>query len=394
VIRTLPLSADYTDTKRRIAPTARLIGSWNVETRGIGGIGRLMAATDASVGRLTSTYWELLNGDASAYAASSSGPPETLDARGHGSRRAIGAFANWEVEPAARLRVTAGARYDWLTDHFAPVLPADRPSLVATHTAWSPRVGANVRLLESERQELGAYVSVGRSFKAPTMDQLFDQRSIPVPFPPYSITTSSSLLVPQTGTGVEGGLRQRVELWNGRASGRWSVTAYEMDMRHELDFDLAAFHFVNVAESRHRGIEAAADLAGPDATTTGFTYTLQSAVATNGANAGHNLRTIPRHTMTARVSRDPVRGLSLSASAVHVQGAPFDDVNSSDLPSYTRVDARAAYGVGVARLVAEMRNALNASYSSTGFPDPGGSDVRFYYPAAGRVLSVGVEARW
>jgi YD repeat-containing protein len=41
-----------------------------------------------------------------------------------------------------------------------------------------------------------------------------------------------------------------------------------------------------------------------------------------------------------------------------------------------------------------MRNVLNASYSSTGFPDPGGSDVRFYYPAAGRVLSVSVEARW
>lgn len=394
VIRTLPLSANYADTKRRIAPTARLIGSWTVETRGIGGIGRLIAATDASVGRLTSSYWELLNGNPGTYAASASGPPEILDAQGHGSRRALGAFANWEVEPAARLRLTAGARYDRLTDHFDPVLPADRPSLSATHTAWSPRIGANLTLLESERQELGAYMSVGRSFKAPTMDQLFDQRSIPVPFPPYSITTSNSLLVPQTGTGVEGGLQQRVELSNGRVSGRWSVTAYEMDMRHELDFDLAVFHFVNVAESRHRGIEAAVNLAGLDAMTAGFTYTLQSAVATNGANAGHNLRSIPRHATTVRVSHDPARGLSVSAVALHVQGAPFDDVNSSELPAYTRVDVRAAYGLGVARLVAEMRNALNASYSTTGFPDPAGSDIRFYYPAAGRVMSLGVEARW
>jgi vitamin B12 transporter len=167
-----------------------------------------------------------------------------------------------------------------------------------------------------------------------------------------------------------------------------------MDMRHELDFDLAAFHFVNVAESRHRGIEAAANLEGPDAMAASLTYSLQNAVATNGANAGHFLRAIPRHTMTARVSHEPARGLSISLGGVHVQGAPFDDANSSDLPAYTRVDVRASYPLGVARLVAEMRNALDASYSSTGFPDPGGSATRFYYPAAGRVLSIGAEARW
>jgi len=29
------------------------------------------------------------------------------------------------------------------------------------------------------------FLNAGRSFKAPTPDQLFDQRSIPVPFEPY-----------------------------------------------------------------------------------------------------------------------------------------------------------------------------------------------------------------
>lgn len=392
VIRTLPLSAEFADTKRRIVPAERLIGSWNVETRGLG-VGRMMLGTDASIGRLTSTYWELLNGDASTFAASGS-PSETLDAEGHGRRRAVGAFANWEIEPASRVRLLAGARYDRLTDAFDAVLPTDQSRLSATHEAWSPKLAANVRLLDSDRQELGAYVSLARSFKAPTMDQLFDQRSIPVPFPPFSITTSNALLVPQTGTGVEAGVRHRLELLSGRLSTRWSLTTYQMDMRHELDFDLATFHFVNVAESRHRGIEAAANLAGPDAMTAAFTYSLQSAVATNGEKAGHFLRGIPRHTVTARVSREPARGVAVSLAGVRVQGAPFDDVNSSDLPSYTRVDARASYAFGVARLVAEMRNALDASYSSTGFPDPGGTAIRFYYPAAGRVVSIGVEARW
>jgi outer membrane receptor protein involved in Fe transport len=281
-----------------------------------------------------------------------------------------------------------------LRDEFDAVVPADQPGLAATHTAWSPKVAANVRLVESDRQELSAYVSLGRSFKAPTMDQLFDQRSIPVPFPPYSVTTSNALLVPQTGSGVEAGLQHRLELLAGRLVTRWSLTAYQMDMRHELDFDIASLRYVNVAESRHRGIEAAANLAGPEATTAAVSYALQSAVATNGDNAGRYLRAIPRHTLTARVSREPARGLSVSVAAVRVQDAPFDNENSRDLPPCTRGDARASYAVGVARLVAEVRNALDASYSSTGFPDPAGSGTGFYYPAAGRVVSIGAEARW
>jgi outer membrane receptor protein involved in Fe transport len=292
------------------------------------------------------------------------------------------------------VRILAGARYDWLTDRFEPIVPANRPELTATHRAWSPKIGANVKLVESDRQELGGYLSFSRSFKAPTMDQLFDQRSIPVPFPPYSVTTSNALLVPQTGSGVEAGLQHRLELLSGRLVTGWSLSAYQMDMRHELDFDIATLRYINVAESRHRGIEAAANLVAPSSTTAAVTYSLQNAVATNGDNAGRFLRAIPRLTLTARVSHEPARGLSLSVAAVRVEDAPFDNENSRDLPPYTRVDARASYAVGVVRLVGEVRNALDASYNSTGFPDPGGSGTGFYYPAAGRVVSIGAEARW
>ena len=186
--------------------------------------------------------------------------------------------------------------------------------------------------------------------------------------------------MPQTGSGVEAGLQHRLELLSGRLVTGWSLSAYQMDMRHELDFDIATLRYVNVAESRHRGIEASTNVVGPEAMTAAVTYALQDAVATNGDNAGRFLRAIPRHTLTARVSHDPVQGLSLSAAAVRVADAPFDNENSRDLPRFTRVDARASYAIGVVRLVGEVRNVLDASYSSTGFPDPGGSGAGFYYP--------------
>ena len=50
------------------------------------------------------------------------------------------------------------------------------------------------------------WLSASRTFKAPTLDQLFDQRPIPIPFPPFSLTTSNPDLDPQRGTSVEAGI--------------------------------------------------------------------------------------------------------------------------------------------------------------------------------------------
>jgi outer membrane receptor protein involved in Fe transport len=75
-------------------------------------------------------------------------------------------------------------------------------------------------------------------------------------------------------------------------------------------------------------------------------------------------------------------------------GVWLDDANTSDLPGYTRVDARAAYGLGRVRLEAQVFNLLDRSYSTTGYPDPAGSGELYYYPAAGRVLQLGVSTSW
>jgi outer membrane receptor protein involved in Fe transport len=41
----------------------------------------------------------------------------------------------------------------------------------------------------------------------------------------------------------------------------------------------------------------------------------------------------------------------------------------------------------------DLTNALNRRYDATAFPDPAGSPAILRYPAAGRVLILGLESR-
>ncbi|MEW5926098.1 MAG: TonB-dependent receptor [Gemmatimonadota bacterium] len=389
-VRTLPLSPEFADTKLRELGTRRLLGSLQLRLRPAPVAGSLLVGTDWSLGRIENRYFAVATGDADAYRAAGGGPGE-LDARGEGSRLAAGAFARYELRPSDAVRLAAGARLDWLRDAFRTLPPAEGARRESSHLAFSPRAGVNVRYLRSPRHEGHVFASVGRSFKAPTPDQLFDQRSIPVPFEPYRVTLSNAELDPQYGTGVEAGLYHRVELLPGRLSGRLSSTAYQIDMRDELDVDLETFRYVNIGRSRHRGVETGLELRGPGGVGAYANHTLQSVTFRNGAHEGNRLKAIPKHALGAGVQAGGPSGLSASLSVQSAWGIHLDDTNTLGLPGYTRVDARAAYPVGPVRLIAEVFNLLDREYSTTGFPDPAGSGVVYLYPAAGRALQLGLS---
>ena len=394
-LRTQPLSAEFADTKQRETRTTRAIGSLQLEAPGLLGTmaHRLVVGADASAGRLTSTYRNVLTGDEGAYAGAT-GAIGDVDARGAGTRAAAAAFANWELLPFEALRVSVGGRVDWIRDRFEPRAPSDGETHSKSRSAFSPRAGANLRWIESARQTGNLYVTAGRSFKAPTMDQLFDQRSTPVPFDPYKITTSNPLLEAQYGNGVEAGAYHRVALVPSRLDARLALSVYQMDMRDELDFDLQSFRYVNLGRSRHRGIEAGLSLAGPSATTGFLNYTQQDATTRYGDNNGNFLKAVPRRVLSAGLGRVPAAGLGLAATATHVRDIWLDDANERRLEPYTRVDLKGSYPLARVRLSVNVTNLLDREYSTTGFGDPAGSGAFLLYPAAGRVLMVGLESSW
>lgn len=392
-IRTLPLSAQYADAQNRAMATSRLLGSVQLETSAIvaGIANRFVLGADASAGRLTNEYRPVVTGDSAAFAGAS-GAQGDVTARGRGNRESVAAFASWDASPTDALRLTLGARVDRIGDRFTPEAPSTGDGFNSKHVAVSPRAGANLRWLNTTRQTGHVYVSAGRSFKAPTIDQLFDQRAIPIPFPPFSVTTSNPELDPQYGKSVEAGLYHLASLAP-RLQARLALSAYRMDMRDELDFDLQQFRYVNIGRSRHQGIEAGLDLDGPGATSAFASYTRQDATSRFGDNSGKQLKAIPRDVWAAGIARNPARGFGIAATATTVSGVWLDDANTRRLDPYTRVDLRASYGLGAARLTAGVRNVFDRSYSTTGYPDPGGSGTMLLYPAAGRVFTVGIESR-
>jgi iron complex outermembrane receptor protein len=386
-VRTNLLSADLADSQSRTVDALRLLGSAQVEVPGfLSSRGRLVAGTDFSAGSVRSAYRPLAMGDTAAF-LEATGARGEVSARGRGVRGAAAAFAQYELSPVDAVRFTLGGRLDWLRDSFDPSLPEDSTAS-ADHTAFSPRAGVNVRLVQTARQEGHAYLSVGRSFKAATPDQLYDQRAIPVPFPPYAITTSNPLLRPQRGNSVEGGLYHRASPAAGVATDV-SLAVYRMDMRDELDFDLETFGYVNLGRSRHQGVEASARVSAAAASF--FTaYTLQDVTSRSGDNAGKALKAIPRHFLSMGVDVGRSDGPTAALTASSAWKIWLDDAETEPLSGFTRVDGRISYPVGGVRLTLDAFNLLDREYSTTGYLDPAGSGTAFYFPAAGRTIQLGL----
>lgn len=408
VTRTLPLSPEFGDTKRRALDGGRI--EINVQATA-GGLGagdrtlglpvpaRLVVGATGSLQALASEYAPVVVGTAEDYLAAEPDPSAAADVRGGGSRRVVAVYAQAEVEPVAPLRLVVGARLDALSDRYEPELP-EPDQVETTHTAFSPRVGANLRWLATGRQIGHVYAQATRSFKAPTLDQLFDQRLVGVPFPPFAVALSNADLSPQRGVTVEAGLRHHAALVPGRLAVEATLAVYQIDMEDEIDFSLQEFAYLNIGESRHRGVEAGLSvLVEPSARVFG-TYTYQEATVGNGDFAGNFLKAIPRDVWAigASAKRGVWSGSLVARGADRIW---LDDANTIPLDGWAAVDAKLAVRLPLpgpaATLTAEAFNLFDATYSTTGFPDASGATgadgtpLVYYYPAVGRQLRLGLR---
>ena len=391
--RTLQLSPDFADTRARSTDERRLLGSVQLETESLPTPWpqSFSVGMDLSLGHLRSDYRPVLMGGTAEYA--SAPQPGDVDVSGRGSRTMAGWFANWEHRIATPVRLVMAGRFDEVRDAYRATLPAPAARTTVTHRAFSPKLGLNVSYLNTARQMGNVYVSASRSFKVATLDQLFDQRPIPIPVPPYSVTVSNPELHPQRGTAVEAGLSQRAMTGAGLTL-QGSLAIYRQEMRDELDFDVAQFRYINVGRSLHKGLEIGARLESATGSNAFVNLTRQSVLAKNGANAGRQLKAVPRQVIASGVAARLPRWLEGSLTISDIRGAFLDDANARRLPAYTRFDTRVSSTGSSVRFSVDVLNIFNRSLVSTGFPDPAGTDVVYYHPAAGRVLIVGVMSQW
>jgi outer membrane receptor protein involved in Fe transport len=388
--RTLALAPGFGDTRDREAGTVEGRFTVQLERDELPREGQLAAGAEVARGSLDSRYYEVISGTRDGYAAAT-GSRGALSVRGDASRIAGSVFASYGMQLWEPVRLTLGARGDWLRDDFEPEFAAGQDAAAGSHAAFSPRIGITARYLDTRNASGHFFVSASQSFKAPTLDQLFDQRPIPVPFPPFTLTTSNAELSPQYGLSYEAGMRHAMERDGGERVDL-TLTIYQMDMRNELDFDVSRLRYVNIGRSRHRGVEGGATWQPTDRLSLFANYTLQAATTRAGDNAGKALKAIPRQALAGGVTLSPAALPEVRLTSTHARDVYLDDANTVRLPAWTRVDLHLTQRVGSLALMLQLRNLLGARHSTTGFLDPSGSGQVYYHPAAGRTLQLGLRS--
>ncbi len=388
-VRTLALAPGFGDTRARDAVIAGRHVTSQLEIDDPRRHGTLVIGAELSNGTLDSRYHEVMTGTREEY-ATAPGARGALSSSGYGARSAIAVFAHYALAIIPPVRLSLGARTDWLDDEFAPTIPSGA-KLAASHAAFSPKLGLNVRYLESTSGSGHLFVAASRSFKAPTLDQLFDQRPIPVPDPPFTISTSNPALSPQRGTNYEAGLQLTLAAI-GRSLLSGTLSAYQMDMRDELDFDVATLRYRNIGRSRHRGVEAGAEWSAAGWWSAFTNYTLQDVTSRAGAYQGNRLKAIPRQALAGGVAMSPRLLPELRLTATHQRDIFLDDANTRELPAWTRLDAQLTQRIGDLFVSVQVRNVLGARHSTTGFADPAGSGLMYLYPAAARTVHLAIRS--
>jgi len=349
----------------------------------------LTVGVDAFYGSLDTRYAPIATGGLGDAYLGASGEPGDISSDGTASRSGFAGYAQLELNPTPRLNISLGARADWLEDSFDEVAGLSEAVPSASHSAVSPKAGINYRYAASSQHVGNVYANASRSFKAPTLDQLYDLRAFPVPFPPYAIRIANAALTPQEGLSYEVGFYHRILTPSGW-SALLSTSAYSIDMTNEIDFSFETFSNVNIGKSSHKGIETGIKLAKEGLGSAFLNYTLQDVTLQKGENKGNAVKAIPKHSFSGGIVAE--RG-PLSASVVlkGLRKMYIDDANAQTLPNYATVDARLAYTRNAYTLSLDVFNALDKKYNSTAYPDPGGSEVLFILPASLRSISVGIE---
>ncbi|HEX7190175.1 MAG TPA: TonB-dependent receptor [Thermoanaerobaculia bacterium] len=303
----------------------------------------------------------------------------TGDENGSRTRAALFVTGGWAATD--RVRFSAGIRRDEIRDDMTASTTQNLPR-ASTASAWSPRAGVNVHF-GPEPSPLSLFAQFSHAFKAPTLDQLFDPRTYP-DGRGGTFTISNADLRPQRAHNLEAGL-SRATPWSD-----WSLVAYRLGVRDEIDFDPQTFTYRNIGSSLHRGVEASAAFAKTAWLSPQVTYSW-TRVADN-ASPSKQLKNIPEHVaqllLHARISA------STSADAIYRWRGTLalDDDDVFREPAVSRVDFRFAHEVGSVRWQADLLNAFSAHYNELGYvlADFKGRPNAFEFPAPGRALRIGM----
>ncbi|MBD3161443.1 MAG: TonB-dependent receptor plug domain-containing protein [Candidatus Eisenbacteria bacterium] len=296
-------------------------------------------------------------------------------------------FAWTQIRPAALWSVNAGIRWDGIRAELERPDDPEQGTTTQELAALSPAIGIS-REIAGEGL---VFASAAGSFKAPTLEQLFDQRPYFVPDGEggvVPVTLSSPALDPQRGFHLDLGGRHRI---GSRA--RLGGTIYYAKSTDEIGFDLARFRYDNIEESTHFGFEGNGSILLDDRAETRLRYTYTRARFDGGPFDGNQINSVPKHRIGGDLEVRPTRDLIATVSLTHVREQWLDEENRFELRPTTFVDLTAQRRFGPVTLFGAVRNLFEEDRPPAGYLtiDEMGADLPLYYPPADRRFEVGLR---
>jgi iron complex outermembrane receptor protein len=293
---------------------------------------------------------------------------------------------DWTLRPQwkASLGVRSSHVRLAVEDHYVtPASPDDSGSVEYTHT--SPVLG----LVWHANDDLNVYANLGRGFETPTLTE--------IAYRPGGTGTNLGLR-PSRSTQSEIGMK-----WRGD---RHSVDAAVFQSRSSDEIvpfanDNGRSTFQNADRVERRGIETHWKAQWSSGFSTQFAYTLLDASfgtrfvsAGNAAvAAGNRLPGAPKHSLFGQLEYRPMQDLTLTVEMRVESKVYVDDVNSDAAPGYAvfNLCAGQAFRLGSAKMMAYARvdNLFDRNYAGSVIVNE--SNRRFFEPAAGRRLFVGLR---
>lgn len=309
----------------------------------------------------------------------------SLLSSGEGHRLKSASFLEGEFRPVPFMRMTAGLRGDRIDNR------SETGNDLAVNQL-SPRIGINLRYSGKPARAGHLYLTYSRAFKAPTLDQLYDTRRLN--FFGQEFNFANNELKPQRSNNYDLGIYQALALAGGRYFAEVALSAYLLDIDDEIDLDLATFRYGNILKSRHSGFEGSLGFYMGERIRFHHVLNVMEVTFESGEFKGNRLKHIPQTSFTNRLQLDIAKPLKLVLGHKFFGEVFLDDANSDALPAFQVFDGQFMYDFSKAQISVMVQNILDEEYISSGyllFDAILQQNVRFFYPARGRFLQVGLR---
>lgn len=243
------------------------------------------------------------------------------------------AFGMAILKPLTGLTLTGGVRYDHHSQ-FGGV------TTFGANANWGLDARTRIRF---------AY---GEGFRAPSLYQLYDTYS------------GNRALLPERSHSFDLGVDRSF----GAGRGHVALTLFARTTRNQIDYDLTAFAYANLAQTNARGIELSVDYEPAKDSTIALAYSLVDTRDRTPASLAYDqhLPRRPVNSLSLSLDRRWPIGLSTGATFRLVESSRDPTAPAGRLDGYALLDLRAAFPLGGGfELYARLDNALDERYETS-----------------------------